>query len=192
VLVSALLFGAMHANLLQFQLGLFTGIVFGWWYVRTGSIGPGLVGHAVFNAVAWCSAVFPLHLAPLGPSSGPHIVHQPVWLTLTAVAFVAVGVWWFKGQADSLEALGVAGSWEASIPEEPAPGEPPVSALPPPLDEPPLLEPRAQEQPAQMELEFASIAQPPLLAADPPILEPPLLEPPFQEPPVLRSDATVV
>lgn len=183
VLVSAVLFGLMHANVLQFQLGLLLGCVFGWWFVRTGSVGPGLVGHAIFNAVAWLSTVFPIHFAPLGPSSGPDIVHQPAWFTLTAVAFAALGLWWFKGRADSLEELGVAGGWEGAIPEATAPVVAEVVSPPPPLAEPPALEPPApvtfaRDQPAQLELNFPPIAPPLLTTAEPPFLEPPRLEPP--------------
>jgi len=187
VAASAVLFGVMHANLLQFHLGVIVGCVFGWWFVRTGSVAPGLIGHAVFNGVSYFSTVFPLHMAPLGPSSGPDIVHQPAWFTLTAVGFAALGVWWFKDRADALEELGVAGGWEDSIPEEPAPVEATVPALPPHLDGPPVLElpaseVPAHEQPAQLELIFPTGEPPPLLAMEPAVIEPPVLEPPVLPP----------
>lgn len=197
VIVSAVLFGVMHANLLQFHLGVIIGCVFGWWFVRTGSVAPGLIGHAVFNGVSYFSTLFPQHMAPLGSSSGPDIVHQPAWFTLTAVAFAALGVWWFKGRADALGKLGVAGGWEDSIPDEPAPVGATVPALPPQLDGPPVLElpaPEvpAQEQPARLELGFQEVSPPPVPATEPPVLEPQCPEPPLLEPPALPPKAPVV
>jgi len=156
VAFGALLFGLMHANLRQLHLGIAIGLLFGWWYVRTGSVGPGLIGHAVFNAVAWCAAQFPDLFSPLGTGAiGMPVMHQPAWLPITAAVVTGLGIGWFKRCADGLPRP------EPPLPPVPA-EEPPLRANPSLLSEtPPLLE------------------EPPFWGAAPLFVEPPLpIEPP--------------
>jgi uncharacterized protein len=120
--LTALLFGLIHANLRQFFLGIVIGAVFGWWYVRTRSVGPCLLGHAVFNAVAWLTGLFPEALEPfVYEMAGETVEHHRWWFTLGGLAATALGLWSFDRLA-----------------ENPPPDEPPTGELP---DEPPLLEP---------------------------------------------------
>src|SRR6266850_351104 len=51
VLYSALLFSALHMNLAQLAPTLLMGSMFGWWRLRTKSLLPGMLGHALNNAV---------------------------------------------------------------------------------------------------------------------------------------------
>ena len=53
ILISAVLFGAIHFNTAQFAHALPIGLVLGWMYYRTGSILPGLLFHWVNNTVAY-------------------------------------------------------------------------------------------------------------------------------------------
>ncbi len=53
ILVSAVLFGAVHMNAAQFVHALPVGLLLGWMYYRTGSIIPGLLFHWVNNTVAY-------------------------------------------------------------------------------------------------------------------------------------------
>lgn len=100
---TALLFGLVHANLQQLFLGVMIGAVFGWWYVRTLSTGPCLIGHAGFNAAAWWALLFPDTLSALGFNApGSSIVHQPWWLTGGGLALIGLGLGWFRLVADSL------------------------------------------------------------------------------------------
>lgn len=100
---TALLFGLVHANLQQLFLGVLIGAVFGWWYVRTLSTGPCLIGHAGFNAAAWWAVLFPDTLSVLGFNApGSAIVHQPWWLTGGGLALIGLGLGWFRLVADSL------------------------------------------------------------------------------------------
>lgn len=102
IFISALLFGLMHANLRQFIVGLAVGGAFGWWYQRTASVAPCILGHAVFNAVATLAILVPEggtllgHYAPDGT-----IIYQPWWLTLGGVLAIAGGLSWFKNVADT-------------------------------------------------------------------------------------------
>jgi membrane protease YdiL (CAAX protease family) len=127
---TAVLFGAMHANLRQFFLGTVIGLVFGWWYVRTRSVGPCLIGHAVFNAVAWLAAQFPDELSVLGYNCGVQpIVHQPLWLTGGGAALAGLGLGWFKQHADPRPAAEPPLLAAASIPA-PANPPPPLAQVP--------------------------------------------------------------
>lgn len=56
IMISALLFGAMHGNIAQFVHATLLGLLLGWMYYRTDSIVPGIVLHWVNN-----TAVFVLY-----------------------------------------------------------------------------------------------------------------------------------
>ena len=56
ILISALLFGAVHANLAQFVHAALLGLLLGWMYYRTDSIIPGVVLHWVNNTVAYIAS----------------------------------------------------------------------------------------------------------------------------------------
>ena len=58
ILISALLFGAVHANSAQFVHAALLGLLLGWMYYRTDSIVPGVVLHWVNNTVAYLASNF--------------------------------------------------------------------------------------------------------------------------------------
>jgi hypothetical protein len=95
--ISALLFALVHANPWQFFGPLALGALLGWLYVRTGSLVPCMIGHAVNNALAALSRHAPFDIpgftAPHGPLTTP--VHQPLCLTLAGAAVLALGLFWF-------------------------------------------------------------------------------------------------
>jgi membrane protease YdiL (CAAX protease family) len=128
--IAALAFGIAHGNVRQFFLAVIIGLAFGWWYVRTRSVGPGIIGHATFNAVAWGAA----QLGDVSRALGMHrdqgpVVHEPWWLTLGGLALVALGIWSFHRDAPA----GGPASFPLPLPS---------SAVEPPLlPEPPLLGP---------------------------------------------------
>jgi membrane protease YdiL (CAAX protease family) len=53
IVISALLFAAIHGNIAQGAHALLLGLLLGWLYYRTGSILPGVVLHWVNNTVAY-------------------------------------------------------------------------------------------------------------------------------------------
>lgn len=53
IVVSALLFGAIHFNLPQFVNASLLGLILGWLYYRSGSIVPGMLFHWTVNTVAY-------------------------------------------------------------------------------------------------------------------------------------------
>lgn len=60
IIISAVIFGAMHGNLPQFVHAAVIGLLLGWMYYRTDSIIPGIVFHWVNNTVAYLM----FHLMP--------------------------------------------------------------------------------------------------------------------------------
>ncbi|MBI2518220.1 MAG: CPBP family intramembrane metalloprotease [Opitutae bacterium] len=115
--ISALLFGLMHANIPQLILGLVIGAVFGWWYARTCSVGPGLIGHAAFNGVAWSGTVLSDVMAAPGVGSYEHPAARLSWsLTAGCLALAGLGLWRFKAICDAAVPAAPPRLAESSIP----------------------------------------------------------------------------
>lgn len=95
--VSALLFACVHANPWQFASPLLLGLLFGWWYVRTGSLALPMLGHAFANGLAFSSRYFPFEIPGFTPSPVPLAspVHQPLAFTLAGLMVLVLGLWWF-------------------------------------------------------------------------------------------------
>lgn len=56
IMISAAIFGIVHANLAQFVNALLMGLLLGWMYYRTGSLVPGILLHWVNNTMAYVLA----------------------------------------------------------------------------------------------------------------------------------------
>ena len=95
--VSALLFAFLHVNPWQFFGPLALGVLFGWWYLRTGSLVPCMIGHALFNGLAYFSEHAPFDIPGFTVPHGSiaPAVHQPLWLTLGGAAVALLGLWGF-------------------------------------------------------------------------------------------------
>ena len=53
IMISAAIFGIVHANLAQFINALLMGLLLGWMYYRTGSLVPGILLHWINNTMAY-------------------------------------------------------------------------------------------------------------------------------------------
>ena len=53
IMISAAIFGVVHANLAQFVNALLMGLLLGWMYYRTKSLVPGILMHWVNNTMAY-------------------------------------------------------------------------------------------------------------------------------------------
>jgi membrane protease YdiL (CAAX protease family) len=82
IVITAILFGAMHLNLFQFTGGLIMGIVLGWVVERSGSVLPAIVVHIIVNGLS-----FSWYFAK-GPTTEP----APWWLLAAMGAIGLVGV----------------------------------------------------------------------------------------------------
>lgn len=126
VILNAILFGLMHANLRQFVIGAVLGLIFGWWYACTRSVAPGIIGHMLFNGVTWLAAQWreSAEVLGLGGFARPDL-HEPWWVFVGGAGLMAGGLLLFHRQCPRLA--------------PPEPVMPPVE--PPLLDQPPLLAP---------------------------------------------------
>lgn len=94
IFYSALLFGLMHLNPWQFFTALPLGMMFGWMTLRTRSLYPALLSHAVANGlplVVVHSGLYVPWLAPQGSPMGPP-VFAPWWFDTLAVIVMVAGL----------------------------------------------------------------------------------------------------
>lgn len=89
ILFSAFLFGLVHFNPAQSMFAFMIGILFGWVYVRTGSMMPGLVAHMINNTLGFMS----MRMASMNPEmveqaagSNPNVL--PAIIILGAIALI--------------------------------------------------------------------------------------------------------
>ena len=96
VVLSSLLFGAIHLNPWQF-LGAFSGgLLLGWIYVRTRSLWLCIAGHALNNACSLYASALPVKITGfnLATAAGP-VRFQPLGFDLLGVALLVAGSIWF-------------------------------------------------------------------------------------------------
>ena len=91
-LITALLFGAVHLNPWQFVSATLLGLAFGWFYLRTGSIGLCIIAHAMANGLAVLMTSLPVDIPGLTGQPNPHHVEfQPWWADLSALVILTTG-----------------------------------------------------------------------------------------------------
>lgn len=96
VLLTSMLFAAMHLNPWQLLTALMLGLMTGWFYLRTASLWPCIAAHALHNSV-----VVVLGVAPFGWWEPPtaedlmNVEFQPWWLDLAGLAVLMAGVMLF-------------------------------------------------------------------------------------------------
>lgn len=101
ILVSSLLFALMHLNPYQFFGAFVMGVTLAWIFLRTGSLWPCIIGHAIFNSHGMIiSKLLPFNI----PGYNPQVLDmqivefQPLWFTLIGLVAIAAG---FFGLAKS-------------------------------------------------------------------------------------------
>ncbi len=98
VLLSTLLFALVHVNPYQFASAITMGVFLAWLFVRTRSLWPCIIAHALFNCHL---IVLPILRDTFGlqirgytgmPGDGP-VVFQPLWFDALGLVLVGLGVW---------------------------------------------------------------------------------------------------
>jgi membrane protease YdiL (CAAX protease family) len=95
-LLSSMLFGLVHLNPWQFVSASALGLMFAWWYARTRSLVPSLIGHALANAMFIAHAWLPFEVRGFNagdPFAGTAL--QPAWFDVLGVLLLAAGLWLF-------------------------------------------------------------------------------------------------
>ena len=95
-LLSSMLFGVVHLNPWQFVSASALGLMFAWWYARTRSLVPSLIGHALANAMVVGNASLPFKIRGFNagdPFAGTDL--QPAWFDALGFLLLAAGLWLF-------------------------------------------------------------------------------------------------
>ena len=95
-LLSSILFGLVHLNPWQFVSAFALGLMFAWYYARTRSLVPCLIGHALANAMVVGHMALPFKVR--GFNAGDPFVGtglQPAWFDALGVLLLAAGLWLF-------------------------------------------------------------------------------------------------
>jgi membrane protease YdiL (CAAX protease family) len=96
VVLTAMLFAGMHLNPWQLVSAFVLGVLFGWFYLRTGSLWPCLVGHACYNSIVVILGAAPFGLwEPPTAADLTTVEFQPLWLDAVGALLVGVGLWLF-------------------------------------------------------------------------------------------------
>jgi len=97
VALSAFLFAVIHANPWQLLSAFFLGLVFGWFYLRTGSLLLCILAHAIANGLSVICTLIPVSIP--GLTSQPDYTvtaFQPWWLDLSGLCVLLAGLWFFR------------------------------------------------------------------------------------------------
>jgi membrane protease YdiL (CAAX protease family) len=92
VVVTALLFAIVHVNPAQIPFAFFFGLFVGWVFLRTRSVWPCILAHAVSNSEPhFVKYVFPIEIPGFSMTGEPG-VFQPLWLDAVGVVLLAIGM----------------------------------------------------------------------------------------------------
>src|SRR6266545_490733 len=126
-LLSSMLFGLVHLNPWQFVSASALGLLFAWWYARTRSLIPSVLGHALVNATVVGHRWLPFEVR--GFNAGQPFARtefQPLGFDVLGVLLLATGLWLFHRATPTNQSQ-----------LNPSPEQPP-RAIAPGSDQPPI------------------------------------------------------
>ncbi len=92
IIVSALLFGFMHLNPWQFTGAFFFGLIFAWFYIKTKSLWPCLIGHAIANFMPLLLInIMGLRIPGFSEGNMTPVEFQPWWFDMIGLILFCIG-----------------------------------------------------------------------------------------------------
>jgi membrane protease YdiL (CAAX protease family) len=93
LVVSALLFAAVHLNPFQFLSAFVLGILLGWVFLKTRSLLPCIFAHALNNAGGWIArGVLEIEIPGYTSGLGGRVQFQPLWFDALGLSLLAIGL----------------------------------------------------------------------------------------------------
>jgi len=94
LVTSALLFGLFHLNPWQFVHTTAIGLLFAWWFLKTRSLIPCILGHALNNGQVFILRdIFGLDISGYTTGVGGEVQFQPLWLDAVGAVLLVCGIW---------------------------------------------------------------------------------------------------
>jgi membrane protease YdiL (CAAX protease family) len=98
ILVSSILFALVHVNPYQFCTAFLMGVFLAWLFLRTRSLWPCIIAHALFNlhpiVLPFAREILGLDIPGYTGSPDAGVVEfQPIWFNLLGLALVGIGIW---------------------------------------------------------------------------------------------------
>jgi hypothetical protein len=103
-ILSSLLFGATHLNPWQFVSAMLLGVLFAWWYARTRSLIPSLLGHFLVNSMVVVAPRLPFEIRGFNMGDfldAPQL--QPIWFDGLGVFLLLIGIWLFRAGSEPIQ-----------------------------------------------------------------------------------------
>lgn len=94
IVVSALLFGIIHMNPWQFSGAFIHGIFYGWWFYKTRSLIPCILGHALNNSLSFIVTNLLGLEIPGYTGNYVDVSFQPIWFNMLGIILFATGLIW--------------------------------------------------------------------------------------------------
>lgn len=107
VLWSALFFAVLHLNPYQFASAFLLGSVFGWLFLKTGSLWPCIIGHAAANGTGWIACnISGLEIPGYTSSLEGPVQFQPWWFDGLGMLIFAIGCIWLTSLLNGYQRVG--------------------------------------------------------------------------------------
>lgn len=91
LLMTSALFALIHINPCQVVVAFPLGLVLGWAYLRTRSLWPCILGHALLNSSSILTAFLPFEIAGFNSDPGAGLF-QPLWFDALGTALLGLGI----------------------------------------------------------------------------------------------------
>jgi hypothetical protein len=102
IVASTVIFAVYHGNPWQLAGAAAAGWLFAWCFVRTGSLVPCIVGHAVNNSVGFVFDALSVKIPGYSTGLTAVVQHQPLWFDAIGAGLVVMGLLWLRRSIDTV------------------------------------------------------------------------------------------